>query len=268
MRRIVLSRKGFDSSSGGRANPILDDGTMMPLPIPDRASPIRYGDVRLHGYDLGALLADLTGDERWPGWGAHLDPDLVRSAYPRRPGWRPLFGQAGAAQGHLENHGVGPGDLFLFFGWFRRGREDLHALWGWLYVDRVIRIGEDPVPAWAAYHPHCFGDRPKNTLYVARRGPGGAGVFRHYDESLRLTAPGATRSRWRLPGWFAPRDGASPLSAHGLKRWSTAGGWSRLESVPRGQEFVLDAKRWPEAIGWARDLIDGAASSASQSSRG
>ena len=34
--RLVLSRKGFDSSqaSGGCASPILQDGQMLSLPIP------------------------------------------------------------------------------------------------------------------------------------------------------------------------------------------------------------------------------------------
>lgn len=29
---------------------------------------------------------------------AHIDPDLRKDAYPRMPGWRPLFGQSGSAQ--------------------------------------------------------------------------------------------------------------------------------------------------------------------------
>jgi len=43
--KIILSRKGFDGSSGGCANPILEDGRLLPLPIPDPASPIRYDDI-------------------------------------------------------------------------------------------------------------------------------------------------------------------------------------------------------------------------------
>ena len=31
----------------------------------------------------------------------------------------PLFGQVGAAQGHLIKQKVSEGDIFLFFGWFR-----------------------------------------------------------------------------------------------------------------------------------------------------
>ena len=34
MRRIILSRKGFDSSSGGVASPIFSDGSLCSLPIP------------------------------------------------------------------------------------------------------------------------------------------------------------------------------------------------------------------------------------------
>jgi len=52
--------------------------------------------------------------------GAHLDPDLDAASRRREPGWRPLLGQHGAAQSHLCNESVGPGDLFLFFGLFRR----------------------------------------------------------------------------------------------------------------------------------------------------
>jgi len=32
----------------------------------------------------------------------------------------PIFGQINAAQSHLENNNVKEGDLFLFFGWFRK----------------------------------------------------------------------------------------------------------------------------------------------------
>ena len=40
--KLVLSRKGFDSSSGGVPSPIFADGTMLSLPIPDDGSSLRY----------------------------------------------------------------------------------------------------------------------------------------------------------------------------------------------------------------------------------
>ena len=141
--KITLSRKGFDSSAGGVASPILPDGRLAPLPIPDSRSATRYGDV---GFPLDGLVEDLTKGRVREDHGAHLDPDLEPKSLSRLPGWKPLFGQAGAAQTVLARSGVGPGDLFLFFGWFReaeyvdgvwrfvRGAPNVHLLWGWLEV--------------------------------------------------------------------------------------------------------------------------------------
>ena len=33
--KIILSRKGFDSENGETQSPILPDGTLLSLPIPD-----------------------------------------------------------------------------------------------------------------------------------------------------------------------------------------------------------------------------------------
>ena len=68
---------------------------------------------------LAALLAGLSRQQHAINDRVHLDPDIDRSADNRLPGWRPALGQTGAAQTHLEGQGVGPGDVFLFFGWFR-----------------------------------------------------------------------------------------------------------------------------------------------------
>jgi hypothetical protein len=286
--KIILSRKGFDSAAGGIPSPILDDGTMLPLPIPSRYCPIRYRDIELHGHELGRVVEDLGARRKSKGsWvpltadhGAHLDPDLMAGARQRPRGWRPLFGQADGEQTLLERSGVGPGDLFLFFGWFRRaevvgeryrfvrGAEDVHVLWGWLQVDRFWDLTRTrAVPTWAADHPHLDGTpRSRNALYLGARqlriggeplGMPGAGVFRRWDDRLRLTAPGRSRSVWRLPGWFLPR-GRRPLGYHSdPERWTRDGKHVLLQTVSRGQEFVLDAEEYPQACGWARELLDG-----------
>lgn len=113
--KIVFSRKGFDSQYGGVASPILPDGGITSFPIPSRyGRPV--GDLSFRGKPLTTLLNDLAG-----GVGTvHLDPDLQADCVSRRSGWRPSFGQVGNAQSHLENQGVEVGDVFLFFGWFRR----------------------------------------------------------------------------------------------------------------------------------------------------
>lgn len=280
--RLILSRKGCDASAGGVPSPILPDGTMVSLPIPSARSPIRYRDVALRGHAAGRVIADLTGGALTGRHGAHLDPDLVDDNLAARSrGWRGLFGQGGSAQVVLARAGVGAGDVFLFFGWFRRAERhagglrfvkrapDVHALWGWLQIDRVLDVARDAaaIPPWAAYHPHVVGgaDIKANTLYVARerlvldgvdRRLPGAGAFARFDERLVLTRPGASRSRWRLPRWFAPEAGRPPLGMHGdPRRWTVDGDHVELRSVARGQEFVLDTAHYPEATRWLAAMI-------------
>jgi hypothetical protein len=46
--KVILSRKGFDSSYGGFASPILPDGRIISLPIPSSdKEALRYSDLKL-----------------------------------------------------------------------------------------------------------------------------------------------------------------------------------------------------------------------------
>jgi len=252
---------------------------MIPMPIPDKSSPIRYRDITFAGENLGTVAAELTRGKTRADHFAHLDPDLSQSAYPREPGWKALFGQQDAAQTVLARAGVGPGDLFLFFGWFRcvtrssgqlrfiTDAPDIHVIWGWLQVDEVIPVGGGSHPSWMNYHPHMVsGTRGRNnTIYVARErltldgvslDLPGAGTFSKFDEHLRLTKLGRNRSIWTLPAWFAPEPPRPPLGYHGdAERWRADGERVELRSAARGQEFVLDTASYPEAISWAADLL-------------
>src|SRR5699024_1860737 len=198
------------------------------------------------------------------------------------PGWRPLLGQYGAAQSHLRNQGVGPGDVFLFFTVFRpvehikgtyrwqQQANPIHALWGWLQVDEVLDVSHGkPVPYdWAAYHPHCYRTHEaNNAIYTARKFLNlggeetqlpGAGVFPFLRPELQLTAADSTKpTLWALPPWFFPAAGKKPLTYHAnLERWQREGTRTLLQSVYRGQEFVLDTKDYPEAQAWVEGLID------------
>ena len=49
MMKVILSRKGMDSESGRMASPILPDGTLLSLPIPDRKSNKTYEDIQFRG---------------------------------------------------------------------------------------------------------------------------------------------------------------------------------------------------------------------------
>jgi hypothetical protein len=286
--KIVLSRKGFDSANGGVPSPIFPDGSLFSLPIPASSSPTRFADCRWRGQGVGTLVESLTAGRVAATSPAHLDPDLDVGALARAADWRPAFGQTGAAQSHLAQHGIDAGDLFLFFGWFREVQEtvggtwrfkrnapDLHVLFGWLAVGEVLRIGNrvgnygQRCP-WLRNHPHLHGTWSEaNTIYVAAenmRIPGrqhssrraGAGIFPVVSESRTLTAPGQPlRSSWRLPGWFHPADGDLALSYHGrTDRWSRPpDGSTRLNIVARGQEFVLTTDRSRDVADWLSEIF-------------
>ncbi len=275
--KVVLSRKGFDSGAGGVPSPILPDGKMLSLPIPDKNSPIRYEDLTWNGFNVGEMVLSLSRGKVPPHYKAHLDPDLNCETLPRHEKWKPILGQVGTAQGHLRNQGVGTGDLFLFFGLFRKvtinasGLEFVadsspkHVIWGWLQVDEVV-----PVDAcdkfeleWANCHPHFHRPADKtNTVYIAKehldipraesRSLAGAGVFQRFSSQLQLTAPFSERpTLWQLPSWLYPSEGKTPLTYHSdLKRWQKKNGHTILNSANRGQEFVLDCANYPESIGW------------------
>ena len=175
---------------------------------------------------------------------------------------------------------MGVGDVSLFFGLFRRvqetregwrfvsGEPQQHILWGWLEVEQVCKVEEirdDEKFSWATYHCHfSWSGDPGNTLYVATHqldlGDSltipGAGVFPRFDERLVLTKPGGSASQWRLPRWFYPDGNRTPLTYHpDTTRWPRDNNYAYLQSVGRGQEFVLNLQEYPEAMSWISGLV-------------
>src|SRR5437868_4637638 len=223
--KIILSREGFDSSLGKVPSPIFPSSELCSLPIPESNSnnSTRYEEIKLGERSLGAIVNDLTqgkikGDAR-----AHLDPDLNSGSIPRQGNWKPVFGQAGAAESHLQNKGVKEGDVFVFYGWFRQVEQyagiyryvkdapDLHVIFGWLQIERRIPVrDQSEIPLWALDHAHFIRKKHSNldSIYIATDDlqlPGtgmklsGAGIFPKFDSILCLTAPGKSRSKWQLP---------------------------------------------------------------------
>jgi hypothetical protein len=254
---------------------------MLSLPIPLKNATATYADIQYDGESIGPMVEQLTGGRIPQTYLAHLDPDLRSESLARRPGWRPIFGQTGAAQSHLKKNGLCAGDLFLFFGLFRRttrsagqlawesGERRRHVMWGWLQVDEVLSPNDVDTKryAWATDHPHFHrGDDPKNTIYIAREkldlGDGassdlpGAGVFSRYVPELQLTAAdGENLTDWELPAWFFPSLGRTPMTYTKPERWERRDGHARLNAAARGQEFVLDCDDYSEALEWLARLI-------------
>jgi hypothetical protein len=275
--KIILSRKGFDSTSGGIPNVILPNGEFVVFPIPDSSSPIAYSHIRtnVNGYqDIGQVISDLGVT---PTANAHLDPDLDELSLKRQQGWKPIFGQADASLSHLISHGVGEGDLFLFFAWFRQAEfhngkirykkpfEEKHVIYGYLKVGDVLDSKVPTlIPSWATYHPHLAPSNPRGKVFVASdrvrigmKDYEGGGMFSGYSDARCLTAKNASRSRWSLPTWFYPTGtGRTPLSYHGNKnRWVLNPDDVSLKSCSRGQEFVLDAHQYPESKDWLQTIF-------------
>jgi len=288
--KLILSRKGSDSSNGGVPSPIFPDGRMLSLPIPEQdewaeaSYRITYEQLRWPGEPaIGDIIEQLTRDRVSRQRRAHIDPDIFPGSLPRDEGWRPIFGQTDAAQGHLKKQNVGDGDIFLFFGLFRNVETkdsvlrfasscpQQHVIFGWLQVDKdkVIQVDScrESMP-WAHYHPHMhLTSDLRNTLYIASEKltlPGygdirrpGAGVFDRYSEELCLTASNQDRvSDWLLPARLAHDEKRPPFTYHSNERqWGKTKEGVILHSVGRGQEFVLDCDQYPEARDWLTELF-------------
>ena len=253
-RKVILSRKGFDSSAGGKPSPIIG-GRMLSLPIP-MWSDVKYSDLcfQYEGspYNYEQLMRDLGTA---PYSHCHLDPDIRADVMNRHTLWVAGIGQAGPATAELKE--VNTGDLFLFFGWFRKaelvdGRfsyvknsPDFHAIWGYMEVKTkfdlgsgVWKHGTPGVPASLHHHPHFtdFKFRDKaNILYEAQEklsylpGRPGHGTF-EYREDLILTHDFKNNRRKSL--W----NPITCLKPPTRIRKTSEGHW---DSGGRGQEFLM-----------------------------
>ena len=232
-------------------------------------------------FNLGDIVYDITDGRVLPTDTAHVDPDLNIVCLERMPGWCPLFGQAGAAQGHLMNQNVTVGDIFIFFGWFQKSElvdgklrfrtqsKGVHAIYGWLQIEETIPVGcLDDVSNWAIYHPHFQRAQPfkNDTIYVGKQcltlprigttSLPGAAIFKYFSSNLQLTKDQCNRSVWELPSWFFPKNEHFPLTYHSNRdRWNREKDKAMLKTVGRGQEFVMDTTIYPEAITWFHDLV-------------
>ena len=263
MKNLVISRKGFDSTAGGRASPIFETGEIFSVPIPQKKlSPFRYKDLRCNGL-AGQEILNLIGAKSISDKDfCHVDP-----LFSEKIG---IFGQAGGAQGELDNCGIKRGDLFLFFGWFknyhRRG-PDLHHLFGWLQVEKIIK-GNDEILNFLSKdglsHPHGTKDITQyknNTIYIASRNLTfsdsvrdlkGHGRFKKTAKELILTEKGKTRSKWSFPKKFF--SDTKNLFRNRL-RWKDEEN-CLVDCIGIGQEFILNANDNPKVVDWATHLIN------------
>jgi hypothetical protein len=249
MMKVILSRKGMDSESGVMPSPILPDGTLLSLPIPDRKSNKRYEDLEYRGQNIKEIITQLNPDfdfENMPT--CHLDPDIYTGIDNRPDEWVPAFGQWGVPATHLDKSGVDIGDIFLFYGMFRetelqdknrlsyiKGAPIRHIIYGYMEIGDIIK-NDQVIGDKYKWHPHSIPPfYTNNRLYLSKK----CGTF-HYRDSLVLTQRGqASRSMWQLPPFFAEK-GIS-ISWQGNAHPVIKGESSVLKTASRGQEFVINA---------------------------
>lgn len=277
MSKIILSRKGFDSSCGGYPSPILPDGTIVSLPIPasenENVSPT-YNDLKCGDLPYLNLMHQLGMKKYTENSKVHLDPDINFSVVQReKKNWKAIFGQCDIATSHLDINEVGKGDIFLFFGLFRKTiktpnggykfdpkESEKHVLWGYMEIGEIIKIKEGiNYPESYSKHPH-FEDRNrgKNTAYIAtdklsfNQNVAGAGVFK-FDESLVLSCDPKYKTIWKLPKFFHPDFGTQITYNLNPERWTLKDDCCILKCADRGQEFVISESSNVE--NWAKNII-------------
>jgi hypothetical protein len=285
--KIILSRKGFDSQYGKIKSPIMPDGTLLSLPIPQKNDKITY-DQLIYNEKKSYLeiIKELNPKWKYPdNEPAHLDPDLRKNVIKRNYSWKAIFGQSGAAQGHLKNQNIDVGDIFLFFGSFARTIEKngklsfikddkypngAHIIFGYLQIGQIIELNEDidyekKLDDFTRYHPHADKEyldekgrkRVKNCMYVASDKLSslsldlpGAGILTN-SESRILTKEQMSKSMWTLPAFFKNIK----MSYHSEKSFQP----SYFQSADKGQEFVIDTmkndKLQEELLGWVNEII-------------
>lgn len=217
--KVILSRKGFDSSNGAIVSPIFEDGSMISFPIPSKDKD-QFNDLQYNGISYTDILSDLNYKG---GPFCHIDPDLDQNRRKNKiDGWFPAFGQSEAAASYLKNIGIKKGDLFLFFGNFhfvmnvkghfkyvsRTGDfykdKDLQVIWGYLQVGEIIDNPLDQEKIW--WHPHsCEEKRSINTnlifkasklLSFDKKKPG-AGLL-SFDVKRVLTLKDNNKATWKI----------------------------------------------------------------------
>ncbi len=176
--KVVLSRKGFDGSTGGGFSPFdPKTGKYILLPIPERekdwqkSNPLQFEKIKIknnyfEGWGAANLrelmergnywLPEIRGnkkEQREESEYAHFDPWLGPCPWLEGESNHQIgaFGQAGTAQSHLRKQRVGKGSLFLFYSRFRpfpraqvswQGFSPKHLNEGLYFIYGWLRVGE------------------------------------------------------------------------------------------------------------------------------
>lgn len=273
--KIILSRKGFDSNTGGITSPIFENGDMVSFPIPEHiVNHVKDDNYRMLHYgnrDYSVLLENLGYCDNQK---CHIDPDLSQdNRIEKIRSWVPIFGQCDQAASHLvKTANIKEGDIFLFFGNFHHVCEqngkfkvkrssgdfyqdnDLQVIWGYLQVGKVVTKKEEQEKYF--WHPHAFKyytDKSLNVMFIARESltfnekiPG-YGVLKYRKDRV-LTEKNHSKANWKKRSVY---DVDSIL---GSRKNSSN---SPNETIYyRGQWQELCLKETKESTEWVKKIIE------------
>jgi Nucleotide modification associated domain 3 len=272
-RKVILSRKGFDNTAGGKPSAILEN-KLISFPIPRVDSGMFYRNLLVNdNVNYLELMKDLNIKYFSE---AHLDPDIRKSTLNDRPkNWKGIFGQSGSAEAILVKNDIQKGDIFLFFGWFKqvdviknkyqyiKSAPDVHCIYGYLEVDEKYNliIKNNQLPQWTLDHPHVKHSTEyigRNAIYTATENlsfdptKAGWGTFR-YDSRLVLTKKDQPkRSVWELPDIFA--EEVTKFNGKTIfTRLSNGNSQAEFIGMNNQELFISDHD---EIIRWAEELIN------------
>lgn len=265
--KIIFSRKGFDSTAGGAASLIFPDGTLFSIPIPSSEDDNFYSGLsfQYEGHPIQTILNDVLG-MRIKNNHKIIDCNFTQEQQRchHDPMWMPhanrlVLGQAAIAESHLQNQNVGTGDIFVFYGWFRKiekidGRwryspssRDVQLIWSWMKIGDALDVGTQSKReqskrdhSFLHLHPH-MADSPDspypgtNRVYISEKG----GLLAYSNpRCLTDCINYRGRSTWRLPRVFN-----QPQAFTFLKDFSLEGDDVIITYRGYGQEFVLDLEK-------------------------
>jgi hypothetical protein len=237
----------------------MPDGTLLSLPIPEDDA-LEYSELQYGKYKYEEILRGLKPNNKFLK--CHLDPDIRKEIHKKSiDGWKPAFGQRDSALGYLRKAGVKVGDLFLFFGLFRKAEnlngsirfipeeKPVQIVFGYMQIGVILDKPEDI--AQYKWHPHATNHYNQNALFLPSEklslcpSSPGYGVFSYRSDRV-LTKPGKSPAIWEKHDFLMPDKiiGNRKNSSKSDDGLYYAGRW---------QEIVLQPNKETEK--WAKKLV-------------
>lgn len=273
--KVILSRKGFDSNTGGISSAIFENGDLISFPIPehvvDGVKEDHFNMLKYKDLDLSRILNNLGYQNNQK---CHIDPDIIHDRRKEAiQDWEAIFGQCDQAASYLtKTLKVKKGDIFLFFGNFhfvenvngvyRRTKKtgnfykdnDLQLIWGYLQVGEIITNEAEQKKYY--WHPHAmkyYTEKTHNVMFVAseklsfNKDIPGYGLLKYRTDRV-LTKENFSKANWKINPVY------DVDSIYGNRK-NSANNHERTIYY-RGQWQELGLKESKECQDWVKKIIE------------